>query len=259
MNELNVPTILSTQTYVKFDDDVKRDSVVTMDLGLIAHELSNHLTVISGKAERIKQLLSREEVDRKAVVDSVEKVLRVTTRVADLIKTLKVLTLNPVEVSESVVSMDEVLRVLQEHFGPEMLRHRVKFKVPPNLPSVSCFADLTKLCEIFIVLIQNSLESLAAESSQGGWIELRFEVATDQGATNIPRISLWQVDSGWGPSDGVQKRLFEVFFSTKNQEGTVGRGLELSYARQLARCLGGDLVYEPSAGHTAFLIQLAQA
>ncbi len=91
------------------------------------------------------------------------------------------------------------------------------------------------------VLVRNALDVLPDTDEAGVAITVRpvGESADEQAAAASGCIAIDVVDDGPGVAPEAAKRLFEVFFTTK--EGGVGVGL--SCARHIVREVGGDILY----------------
>jgi signal transduction histidine kinase len=134
----------------------------------------------------------------------------------------------------------------------QLLRHRlesydidIKVERLQSLPAIE--ADPEQLKEVLINLIENACEAM----ERGGSIAIREEEDMHQsmGKVVVIRIS----DSGPGIPEDIQDKIFQPFFSTK-EEGT---GLGMSIAVRIIEEHGGNLDFISTEGiGTTFAITL---
>ena len=134
----------------------------------------------------------------------------------------------------------------------QLLKHRlesyeVKVEIlrDGRLPEV--LADIDQLKEVLINIMVNACEAMV----NGGciWIEEATDILEGQGKV----VQIKVRDNGPGVPESIQGRLFQPFFSTK-EEGT---GLGLSIASRIVDEHGGWLDLESKEGQGAtFVISL---
>ena len=139
--------------------------------------------------------------------------------------------------------VDMALQLLKQRL--EAYRVTVKLVRERRLPEV--WADPDQLKELLVNLMVNACEAMVG----GGTITIQEEEGLERpwGHVTIIRVS----DSGPGIPQAIQDKVFQPFFSTK-EEGT---GLGLSIAYRIIQDHGGglDLVSRENAGAT-FIITL---
>jgi len=139
--------------------------------------------------------------------------------------------------------VDLVLQLLKhrlESYGVDIRINREQI-----LPEI--FADPEQLKEAIVNLIENACQAM----NGGGAIEIDEEetLSPSMGRTDVIRLS----DNGPGIPESIREKVFQPFFSTK-EEGT---GLGLSIAARIVEEHGGalDLVSGEGGGAT-FIITL---
>ena len=151
--------------------------------------------------------------------------------------------LHPVEVESAIA---DALFLLDQ--GKRLTSVRIEQRFPGGRLAV--LGDANRLEQVFVNLLTNALDALAgtpvphillAGSVRDGmvWIEVH--------------------DNGKGIPDKVMPRLFEPFFSTKEQGSGLGLGLAIS--SDIVRQLGGTLAAgrSPVLGGALFTVQLRAA
>jgi len=115
---------------------------------------------------------------------------------------------------------------------------RVVLRLEGDLPTID--GDPSQLGQVVMNLLSNAADALHGEA---GTIEVGTGAAL-QPVTLIPSVWLEVTDSGRGMDAQTQARIFEPFFSTKEN----GRGLGLAAVRGIVRAHGGALDVRSETG-----------
>ena len=108
----------------------------------------------------------------------------------------------------------------------------------------------THLSQVLLNLVANAIEVLAENRKRGGKIQIRA-------ATSRTGVRLEVADNGPGVPAQVRDKIFDAFFTTKDDGGT---GLGLAIARQIAVDAGGELsLTETPGGGATFALTLPRA
>ena len=204
--------------------------------GGIAHDFNNLLQAILGYAQLMKQnpsdlaLVERSlSVVEAAAMDGSETVRRIQ-QFARLRPDEQFLT---VDVNQIVQDAVAITRPRWE----EKIAHDSR---PLDL-SLSLNASHTihgrpaALTELLTNLILNAMDAMP----EGGTLTIATE-------TQDGLVAIIVRDTGIGMPEGVRRRIFEPFFSTK---GDAGSGLGLSMSYSIVRRHGGDVRVESEPGH----------
>jgi two-component system CheB/CheR fusion protein len=118
-------------------------------------------------------------------------------------------------------------------------------------PAIRCLAG--DLRQIFANIIANAVEAMTA----GGSLTMRVSTSFDWRNQKRPGIRTTIADSGTGMHNETLHRIYEPFFTTKNETGT---GLGMWVSAQLVERLQGDLrvwsTTRPGKSGTAFSLFL---
>ena len=130
-----------------------------------------------------------------------------------------------------VADVREALRqiTVQTTRAAEILR-RLR-ALAPTLPEV--MVDPGQIQQVVLNLVRNSLDALAERVAGGGQIRIRTGLTADG------EVELSVSDNGPGVSADAMKRIFDPFFSTKEN----GTGLGLAITHTIARVHGGSVGY----------------
>ena len=208
----------------------------------VAHSIRNPLTSVKMRLFSMARALDLSETQKEDFDVISEEIRHVDNIVQNFLEFARPPKLKMQKVSPSDV-VDMALRLLRhriESFGAEVRLNR-----PQPLPKI--FVDPEQLKEVLVNLLINACEAM----ERGGQIIIsEREDAVDP----LGRVAVIQVtDSGPGIPEEIQARLFEPFFSTKEE----GSGLGLSIAARIVEEHGGRLSVASKEGKgTTFSITL---
>jgi len=205
----------------------------------IAHELNNPLYGIMNTLELMKTEIPPENKRRKIL----EMALSETVRLSELLR--KMLSFSKPDQEEKQptdinIVLDEIL-VLQER----QLREndiRISTALTENMGMV--FASKNQLRQVFLNMFANAKDSM----SEGGTLTVKTWQAGDNIYVEI-------TDTGTGIKEENINRIFDTFFTTKDNVKDVGLGLSVCYG--FIKDHGGDIKVESTWGTgTTFTIIL---
>ena len=208
--------------------------------GGVAHDFNNLLTVILGYSELLA-LDTRLPAD---VQDELREVANAGTRAKRLTRQLlafgrrQVLRPKALDVAEVVRGSLPLLR--------RMVRPGVELQAVSDAAPWRIHADRVQLEQILINLTVNASDAMP----RGGRIEVRSSKVREP----IEGVRIDVIDEGEGMTAEVRRRLFETFFTTK-EEGR-GTGLGLATVHGIVEQSGGRLIVhsEPGRGTTMSVI-----
>ena len=134
---------------------------------------------------------------------------------------------------EEIFTLDAVLQELAQIMEPQMTGRGVRFAITGSAGGTRLRGGRKALSGALLNLLENALQ--ACES--GDAVALEVEV---RGGEAIVRVR----DDGCGIAPELQERLFEPFFTTR-QEGT---GLGLAIVRSVVEAHGGAVRVESAPG-----------
>ena len=196
----------------------------------VAHELNQPLTAIANYAHACERLLSRPQADVTDVQEALRQIALQTTRAADILRRLRALARSQ-RAEHAPASLNGLLIELQELMKTDALVHGVdlQLELAPTLPEVT--VDPGQIQQAVLNLVRNSLDALAGRVA--GQIHIRTAL------TAGGEVELSVSDNGPGVSAQAMKRIFDPFFSTKEN----GTGLGLAITHTIARAHGGSVGY----------------
>ena len=122
--------------------------------------------------------------------------------------------------------------------GPDALAYSCELQtsLTENLPAIE--GDPVQIQQVLINLVGNALEAMRETPSTSR----KVEVVTEQNGDETVCVSVR--DRGRGIGDETRERLFERFFTTKEE----GLGMGLAIVRSIVEAHGGKIEAENVAG-----------
>lgn len=202
-----------------------------------AHEVGTPLNLISGHVQLLRARAGDERVMKRLDVIA-EQIERITSIVRSMLDS----TRRPRPQLEAV-DLNDLLAQILDATQPTLVARNVELSTDmcEGLPSIQ--ADSDQLQQVFINLINNSLDAMPLGGSLKVW------TARENGSV-VVELS----DSGEGITEEQIDLIFDPMFSTKQGRGT---GLGLTIVKQIITEHNGDVTVESEPGkETKFRIKL---
>ncbi|WP_346895650.1 HAMP domain-containing sensor histidine kinase [uncultured Roseibium sp.] len=198
----------------------------------VSHELKSPLTSIQGAAELL--LDGGDTLSEAERARFLKNILQDTERASLLLTRLRALArADSVEIGGSCRLMQVLEGVAERFKGVE----------------IACPADCTlPLSEENAKIV---LENLIDNSASHGAERVSFEANQNDGT-----LTLLVSDNGDGVSEGNRNQIFDLFFTTRREEG--GTGMGLGIVRALLKAHGGTIELVPAGEGACFRIQLPE-
>lgn len=222
---------------------VNRLATAARMIAALAHELNNSLQVVSGLVELLNDhpelppdaaaRIKKIGIQSDKATAAIRQVLGYTRE-----------TQPDQQGAELSAVVERALALRRYNLG------RAGITVTSEVPGgIRVQGDEKTLLQIVLNLVLNAEDALAGHPRR----DLRIA-----GTTRDGRVQLQVSDSGPGIPAEIQDRIFEPFFSTRNDPRAVGLGLAV--ARRMAADLKGTVALASGgAGETTFVVDLPAA
>jgi len=222
--------------------DMEKFALVGKLAAGVAHSIRNPLTSVKMRLfsmERNLELTATQQEDFEVISEEIRHIDAIVGNFLEFSRPPK-LKMQPISPSDVVDNALQLLRHRLESFNVA-----VTVKRKNSLPNLS--ADPEQLKEVLVNLLVNACEAMP----HGGSITITECETTDKRGA---RKAILEVsDNGPGIPQSIQVKVFQPFFSTK-EEGT---GLGLSIAARIVNEHGGRLDLKSREGKgTTFIIHL---
>ncbi len=226
----------------------KANKAKTTFLFSMSHDIRTPMNAIMGFSD----VIEKNSGDQVRVLDAVRKVKEAGSVLLNLLD--DVLNVSRIESGKAILDMapldlDDLMGSLRSLYGSDMKAANLNFSIESHFKDNIVVGDITKLLQIFINLISNSLKF----TPEGGTVSVRAE-------QTAPETYVFSVkDTGIGMSPEFQKHAFDEFERerTSTESGIKGSGLGLPIARKLVKLMNGDITFssQPGSG-SEFIVKL---
>jgi signal transduction histidine kinase len=213
--------------------------------GSIAHEISQPLSSILTNADAAESLLDTPNPPLDEVRRMLGDIRRDDLRANEIVRHLHSL-LKRRELHTTMIDLNEVAATALNLIQPIARKRLVTVRsfLDPALPPIH--GDSIHLEQVLLNLMMNAMDAMASNTHQGA-TERILDVRTSRYDKLSAAITV--TDTGPGVVDAHRPKIFESFFSTKQE----GMGLGLAIARTIVHAHGGKIWQEgTSAGGAAF-------
>ncbi len=199
--------------------------------GGVAHDFNNLLQLIQGSLDVLQSAQTVETAENPEVKKSLAIALQATNRGGNLIRQVLAFSrkeiLDPLVV-DLAVEINNNLPLLQQASG-----RAVSIGFSAELGQANVKLDANALNNALLNLVINARHAMP----DGGRLSLALtDVSDEDGAQHLPQalrrqalICLSISDTGTGMSPAVTERIFEPFYSTKNESEGTGMGLAMVF------------------------------
>jgi signal transduction histidine kinase len=226
----------------------KRIQALSHMAGGLAHEISNPLAIIHGRACDLQDLANTNEpVSAGDVRLASESILHTSDRAIRILRGLRGFARDATQDAMELASIYEIVDECVELQQARLERHKVDLRLalPDGLPYFLCRE--VQIGQILTNLLNNAFDAVVRTAPAERWIALTARQEEQQ-------IAIEVTDSGAGIAEGFREHLMEPFFTTKG--GNLGMGVGLSLSRAIAEDHGGTLILLTEGEHTCFRLSL---
>jgi len=212
----------------------------------LAHELNQPLMALSSFAGAARAFADQGQ--QALLVASLADIQAQAQRAGQIVKRIRGFVRRQTQGVERCALdglVDNVLTLMQPEL--RLRQTRVARRLPPDLPAVA--GDRVLLEQVVLNLVLNSLQAMQGVPAEARLIEIDGGMAEG---------SVWLriADRGPGVAEAVAPRLFEPFFTTRDD----GLGLGLNICRTIVESHRGRLGFAPrEGGGAAFTVHLPPA
>lgn len=202
---------------------------------VLAHEIKTPLTSIKMNTDIIAEelKLNKEEKENIAIIQT--EINRLNNLVKDVLQFSR-----QMELDVSEFNLFDLVEKIKHQLNSKLKSKNISLL--NNLGKIDLMADRQRLTQVFLNLIDNSIEAI----SNNGKIELKSFIDEDKN-----NFQILIIDSGTGISDDI--KVFEPFYTTK----TSGTGLGLSITQKIIEQHKGKInLVSSKPGETVFEIML---
>ena len=209
---------------------VARASTLGVLTASIAHEVNQPLSGIITNSGTCLRMLSTDPPNIEGARETARRTMRDGNRASDVITRLRTLY-SKKELSPESMDLNDATREVTSLTLSEMQRNRVilRQELADNLPLIT--GDRIQLQQVILNLLRNACDAMSAVDDRPRELFVRTELEDGDG------IRLSVQDAGVGFKPEAADRLFQAFYTTKND----GMGIGLSISRSIIEAHQGRL------------------
>lgn len=228
-------------TQIQIEAERLRNSL----LSAISHDLRTPLSTIIGSASALADdeghLQTSDRLDlSRAIVDEAERMALLINNLLDMAR----LDAGKIDLNKQWYPAEEIIGSVLTRQQKYLQNRSVKVAMPPGIPLL--YVDAVMMEQVLINLIENAVRYTPKDSG--------LEITVDT-ATQTARISV--ADRGPGIPEGLEEKLFEKFYQTRNEAAQSGVGLGLAICRAIVEAHGGRIsAHNRPEGGAVFELEL---
>jgi signal transduction histidine kinase len=219
--------------------------------GGIAHEINNPLAIIHGYSGLLKKLCEKETIDKPQISRLSERIVDTVDRIARIVRAMRTFSrdgsLDVIEKVDLRSVIEDVLELSREN----LKREDVELKLPKMGSPIVVECRRVQISQVLLNLLSNAKDAVmdVKDKSMKKWIAIGL---IDDGDDILLSVS----DSGPGVPTALKDKIFQPFFTTKEQGK--GTGLGLGISRGIIEQHHGtlELDTDPRSRITRFTIRL---
>jgi PAS domain S-box-containing protein len=213
--------------------------------GGISHEINNPLAIIHARAESLKEMALRGNVDVTKMAYSAEKIEMTSKRIAKIVKALRNIARDGEKDPFTRASVRSLIEDAVEICRERFLSHAIQFKISETVPDLNIECRGVQISQVVLNLLSNAFDAVKSVSDR--WIKLDCQTIGDQ-------LQMSVSDNGLGVSAENRDKIFQPFFTTK--EPGEGTGLGLSVSKAIIDDHRGTIQLDDSVSFTRFVVTL---
>lgn len=202
-------------------------------LGNIAHQWKQPLNALYLLCQNFKEMNKFGEINAENIEKYINTMLGQIQFMSKTIEEFREFY-NPSKAKEEVCVYQEIKNILELFY--RLVDKGISIELSSKDEKMQIFASKNEFWQIIIVLIDNALEAIKARIQKGEIKEGNIEI-TCQNKQGMCIIKVG--DNGGGICAEVANRIFETYFTTKEN----GNGIGLSMVKMILEKMRGDITF----------------
>jgi PAS domain S-box-containing protein len=221
-------------------DRLTRISLLGEMTASIAHELNQPLSAIVSNASAGQRFLNKDQLDPGTLREILEDVASDARRAHDIIYHIRNTIKKGAAIRERI-NLNEIINHVAHSIRPDARIYscEIETALAKSLPEIE--GDPVQIQQVLINLVSNAFDAMAETPAKNR----RVEITTARVGEGAVQVSVR--DHGVGIREEARERLFEQFFTTKDE----GLGMGLAIVRSIIETHGGQIAAENVDGDGA--------
>ncbi|MCD4668430.1 MAG: hybrid sensor histidine kinase/response regulator [Sulfurimonas sp.] len=207
-------------------------------IGMIAHQWRQPISVIAMGANNLLVDIELHEVSEENIIKESQNILKQTKYLSKTIDDFRNFFRPNKEIEE--ISLAEVINEAKLILGKSLEYSQVELSIKhENIHKVKTYSR--ELLQVYINLLKNAQEALIENTEKDRRIDILVSIDTDNVITTI-------CDNGGGIDESIIEKIFDPYFSTKDEKIGTGLGLYMSKTIIEKHLHGSLKVYNTKGG-----------
>jgi C4-dicarboxylate-specific signal transduction histidine kinase len=208
----------------------------------ISHEVNQPLAAVVTNADACMMWLSAEPPNLEEVRSAVENIAQEGTRASDVVRHIRAM-FTKAKPEWASLQVNELIGEVGALLQAEAVRNAVTIKTELATDLPAAMGDRIQLQQVIMNLILNAIEAMRVVADRPRHLLIKSErLGPDEVLVTVR-------DSGAGIDPKDAKRIFDAFFTTKDQ----GMGMGLSISHTIIEAHGGRLWASANSDYGATL------
>ena len=206
----------------------------------ISHEVNQPLAAVVTNADACMMWLSSEPPNLEEARGALDSIAQQGTRASDIVRQIRAMFTKGAP-ERTRVQVNELIGEVAVLMNADAARNQavLETKLASDLPAA--LGARVQLQQVLVNLIQNGIEAMTGVTDRPREIVIRSE------RLGAEEVLVAVRDSGIGIAPKDERRMFDAFFTTKEQ----GMGMGLSISRTIVEAHGGRLWASANSDHGA--------
>jgi two-component system sensor kinase FixL len=218
-------------------DRLGRVSLLGEMTASLAHELNQPLSAIMSNANAAMQYIAKGKLDPAQLQDILTDVVADGQRAHDIIHNVRE-AIKKGSALRGRINLNDVVKAVTHLISPDAAAQscKVEMSLAEDLPTIE--GDPTQMQQVLINLVRNAMDAMRDTPPD----HRKVQIATSNNGNATVCVAVR--DHGCGISGTAGERLFEQFFTTKEE----GLGMGLAIVRSIIEAHGGRVAAENADG-----------
>ncbi len=208
----------------------------------ISHEVNQPLAAVVTNADACMMWLSSESPNLDEARAAVDAIAREGTRASDVVRRIRAMFTKATP-ERTTLQLNELIRDVETLMQPQASRNLVAIRTELAADLPPTVADRVQLQQVMVNLVLNGIEAMSTVTDRTRLLTIRSALQGSDEMLVVVR------DSGVGIAAKDEKRMFDAFFTTKDQ----GMGMGLSISHSIIEAHGGRLWASANSDYGATL------
>ena len=218
----------------------------------ISHELNQPMQTLSFTLENIKGAILDNSLDASYLERKLQVLFEDITRMQNVINHIRHFSRPQEDTEDSHFNLKQSVQNATALIADQLQKMGITLNLDLSNADLSIPGNAIKFEQVILNLLTNARDAIRQRQAQDSLDKGLITIQTDLNGDQI-RISI--SDNGCGIPEDIHKRIFEIFFSTKDQSEGTGLGLAISQST-LTRMNGSISFTSAPPSGTTFVIEL---